>query len=72
MFLSTGASTSQWERSVFVSLIKAPALMILDEYGAEDRSRFSLFGCVRLVVPDFRSIAILGIMPFYARPQPLS
>ena len=41
MFSSTEASTSQWESSVFVSPIKAPALMILDEYGAEDRSRFS-------------------------------
>ena len=37
MFLSTEAWTSQWESSVFVSLTKAPALMILDEYGAEDR-----------------------------------
>ena len=33
----TEASTSQWESSVFVSPIKAPALMILDVYGAEDR-----------------------------------
>ncbi len=39
MFSSTDASTSQWESSVFVSPIKAPALMILDEYGAEDRIR---------------------------------
>ena len=40
MFSSTEASTSQWESSVFVSPIKAPALMILDEYGLEERGRF--------------------------------
>src|ERR1039458_7309559 len=36
-FSSADASRSQWESSVFVSPIKAPALMILDVYGAEDR-----------------------------------
>jgi hypothetical protein len=41
MFSSIEASTSQWESSVFVSPIKAPALMILDEYGPEGRRRFS-------------------------------
>src|SRR4051794_19575892 len=41
MFSLTEALTSQWERSVFVSPIKAPALIILDEYSAEGRSRFS-------------------------------
>jgi hypothetical protein len=41
MFSSTEASTSQWDNSVFVFPIKAPALMILDEYRAEDRSGFS-------------------------------
>jgi hypothetical protein len=40
MFSSTEASTFQWESSVFVSPIKAPALMILDEYEAEFRGRF--------------------------------
>jgi hypothetical protein len=35
MFSSTEASTSQWESNVFVSPIKAPALMILDEYGVK-------------------------------------
>ena len=42
MFSSTEASTSQWESSVFVSPIKAPALMILDEYRAEVESCFPL------------------------------
>jgi len=35
MFSPAEASTSQWESSVFVSPIKAPALMILDVYEAE-------------------------------------
>ena len=39
MFSCTEASTSQWESSVFVSPIKAPALMILDVYRAERGSR---------------------------------
>src|SRR5271157_2296714 len=41
MFSSTEALASQWESSVFVSPIKAPALIILDEYRAEGRIRFS-------------------------------
>src|SRR5580704_8368948 len=66
MFSSTEASTFQWESSVFVSPIKAPALMILDEYGAEDRSRFSgsvvLDGMVlahRLPEFEFESLPVL-------------
>src|SRR5437773_2459398 len=66
MFSSTEASTSQWESSVFVSPIKAPALIILDEYGAEDRSRFSkavvLADMVlmhRLPEFEFQSLAVL-------------
>src|ERR1700730_8837472 len=66
MFSSTEASISQWESNVFVSPIKAPALMILDEYGAEDRSRFSgsivLAGMVlahRLSELEFESLAVL-------------
>jgi hypothetical protein len=35
MFSSTEASKFQWDSKVFVSPIKAPALMILDEYGPE-------------------------------------
>jgi hypothetical protein len=69
MFLSTEASTSQWESSVFVSPIKAPALMILDEYAA-DRSCFSgsvlLDGMVlgyRLPELDFQSLSMLSIIP---------
>ena len=45
MFSSTEASTSQWESSVFVSPIKAPALMILDVYGAEDAKPLLRFAC---------------------------
>src|SRR5947209_15042602 len=55
MFSFTEASTSQWESSVFVSPIKAPALMILDEYGAEDRSRFSLRSVCRATMFDPRN-----------------
>src|SRR5579863_8805919 len=40
MFSSTGASTSQWESSVFVSPINAPALIILDVYVEDGGSRF--------------------------------
>src|SRR5216117_1434920 len=63
MFSSTEALTSQWESSVFVSPIKAPALMILDEYGAEDRSRFSssvvLAGMVLAHrLPEFEFLAV--------------
>jgi hypothetical protein len=53
MFSSTEAPTSQWESSVFVSPIKAPALIILDEYSDEDRSRF------------FSSIALAGMVLTY-------
>src|SRR6266404_7062795 len=42
MFSSTEIRISQWESSVFVSPIKAPALMILDEYGPEERKCFSV------------------------------
>jgi hypothetical protein len=52
MFLSTEASTSQWESSVFVSPIKAPALMILDEYGAAGRCRFSVLSVFLVTMLD--------------------
>jgi hypothetical protein len=66
-FSSTKALTSQWESSVFVFPIKAPALMILDEYGAEDRNRFSspvVLGTVlshRLPWFEFQSLAVRTI-----------
>ena len=60
MFSSTEESTSQWASSVFVPLINAPALMILDEYGAEDRGRLSLLGCFRSTMLDPRNIALIG------------
>ena len=48
------ASTSQWESSVFVSPIKAPALMILDVYGASDRSCFVFSEFVAIMPPSCR------------------
>ena len=44
MFSSTEASTFQWESSVFVSPINAPALMILDVYRAADVSSLLQLG----------------------------
>jgi hypothetical protein len=41
---SASVNNPQWESSVFVFPIQAPGLMILDEYGAEDRNRFSSSG----------------------------
>src|SRR5487761_318077 len=43
---------SQWESSVFVSPINAPALMILDEYGAEVRCRFFVLSAVWATMLD--------------------
>jgi len=48
--------TSQCESSTLVSPIKAPALMILDVYGAEGRSCLSLLGMSRASVLDPRNI----------------
>ena len=64
MFSSTEASTFQWESSVFVSPIKAPALMILDEYRAVGRSRFtSSVVLVGMILahrfPEFESLVVL-------------
>ena len=77
MFSSTEASTSQWESSVFVSPIKAPALMILDEYGADERGRLSgsvgLAGMAlahRLPEFEFESLSILFDHLLPAAPRP--
>src|ERR1035441_7918946 len=59
MLSPTEALISQWESSVFVSPIKAPALMILDEYGAKDRIRRSLPGCSWSSMLDSRNIVII-------------
>src|ERR1039457_129591 len=60
-FSSADASRSQWESSVLVSPIKAPALMILDVYGAVDRG-VAWAGMVlahRLPEFEFQFLAVL-------------
>jgi hypothetical protein len=59
MFCSTEASKSQWESSVFVSPIKAPALIILDEYGAEEFTPFSFRSVSRATMVDPRNAVTL-------------
>jgi len=59
-FSATGALASQWESSVLVSPIKAPALMILDEYGAEDRCRFRTLGFSRFAILGPRKHVTIG------------
>lgn len=61
MFSATDALTSQWESSVLVSPIKAPALMILEEYGADDCGRFCLLGFFRSAMLDPRIVTIIGL-----------
>src|ERR1017187_4776947 len=59
-FSSADAARSQWESSVFVSPIKAPALMILDVYGAEDRgvAWAGIMSAHRLPKFEFQSLAV--------------
>ena len=50
-----------------MSPINAPALMILDEYGAEDRSGLSLLGSFRSTMLGPLNVPNIGIVAFRTR-----